>query len=52
MRTIELAVSFPPSNKGSETITFEVEDDATEEQIAEMAEAEFFNVCNFGWEEK
>ena len=52
MKTIEMAISFPPSKKGSEVITFEVEDDATEEQIAKQAEEEFFNVCNFGWEEK
>lgn len=52
MRTIELNIEYPRTGQGHETLEFEVEDTATEEEISEMAETEFYNRCNFGWEEK
>lgn len=50
MRTIRLDIEFP-RNGSSETLTFQVDDDATDEQIAADAETEFYNRCNFGWGE-
>lgn len=34
---------------GSEDVEFEIDDDLTTEQIAEVAEEAFFGVCNFGY---
>ncbi len=33
----------------SEEVIIEVEDDATEEEIAEAAHEEFMNYCNYGY---
>lgn len=51
MRTIRLDITFPRSTQGTETIRFNVDDDATEEQIRAECEDFFFNECNYGWEE-
>jgi len=51
MRTIRLDIEYPSSNRGGEVLTFEVEDDATEESISQDAQTEFYNRCNFGWSE-
>ena len=50
MRTIRLDIEYPREGS-SETLTFEVEDNATDEEIAADAETEFYNRCNFGWSE-
>lgn len=34
---------------GSESINIELEGTESPEEIAEIAQAAFFNVCNFGW---
>lgn len=50
MRTIRLDIEYPREGSG-ETLAFEVDDEATDEDISAMAETEFFNRCNFGWSE-
>lgn len=45
MKTIIVCIEWPGD---SEVIEFQVGDDATEEEIEELAKDEFFNRCNYG----